>query len=125
MAVSYNPNANSIWFANHGYETGHQVRYYSNSVPTGMSNGSIYALTKINNNRVSFQIFNNATPINFTGDGAPTGYHIIFPAGAANPNADFITATNHGLSDADLVSYDAGSGAVIKGLTDGLSLIHI
>lgn len=119
MAVSYNPNANSIWFANHGYETGHQVRYYSNSVPGGMSNGSIYALTKINNNRVSFQIFNNATPINFTTDGAPTGYHIIFPAGAANPNADFITATNHGLSDADLVSYDAGSGAVIKGLTDG------
>lgn len=119
MRVTYSPDANSIWFANHGYETGDVVRYRSNSIPSGMTDNDIYTLTKINANRVSFQDYTSNNPVNFTSDGGTNAYHVIWPVSSYNDHGDFITATNHGLSDSDLVSYDAGAGTPIKGLADG------
>jgi hypothetical protein len=121
IKVQRAPDANSVWHPNHGYETGDVVLYYMTSTAIGgMTNGDYYKVTKVNNNRLSFQIHSNQNPVNFTnyGNGAATTY--TFPVGQTIvATGDYIHATGHGLNDQDSVFYNSNGGTPILPLING------
>ena len=121
IKVQRAPDANSVWHPNHGYETGDVIIYYMTSTAIGgMINGSYYKVTKVNDNRLSFQYYASQDPVNFTnyGNGAATTY--TYPIGQTIvATGDYINATGHGLNDQDSVFYNSNSGTPILPLING------
>ena len=115
------PDANSIYFPNHGLETGDQVYHTSNSSSiSGLSNGNKWQVHKIDNNRIRFQYPDYTYTQNFGnyGNGAATTYDMIIPFTNVD-SGDYIHATNHGLNNGDAVTYNANGGDLIHPLVDG------
>ena len=116
------PDANSIYYANHGLETGDVIQHYMASTAiSGLTTGEFYKVTKVSANRISFQLHSTTTPVNFGnyGNAAATTYtHYINKTLVAS--GDYIHATGHGLNDKDSVQYNVnGSVNPIRPLVDG------
>ena len=123
IKVNREPTANTLWSPSHGMETGDVVQHYNSTTAIGgMSNGEYYRITKVNNNRFSFQYRTSTSPVNFSnlGSSSSTAY-TYFLDKTVVAGGDSITATAHGLNDKDSVSYNAGSGTVIAPLVSGTS----
>ena len=119
---------NSMYFANHRMQTGDLTRFSSNStVPGGMINNNYYMVERVDNNRLKFQAYNVVAPVDLSnlGTSIPTAINYIFAERkgvyAYNDDGDYIQKVNHGLSDADVVAYNAGAGTPVYGLTSGNS----
>ena len=123
IRVAYSPDANSIWFPNHGYSTDDTVVFLgSSTVPGGMGSGTYYSLNVVNSNRLAFRNLTATAPVDLTSYGAVgTTFFSIYSCAAYDANGDFIPVNNHGLNDSDLVSYSKQSGVEIGGLTNGNS----
>ena len=122
IKVSNDPRANSIWYAGHGLETGNVVQHYNSTTAiSGMSSGDYYKVTKINNNRISFQLHSNATtPVNFGNYGSSsTTAYTYFIGKTVVATGDYIHAVGHGLNNQDSVFYNQNSGGKIFPLVDG------
>ena len=115
------PDANSIWYPNHGLQTNDVILYYSTSTAiSGLASGNYVKVTRINANRISFQYYNTLTPINFGnyGNAAATTY-TYYISQTLTASGDYIHSTNHGLNNGDAVTYNANGGDPILPLVDG------
>ena len=115
------PDANSLYFPNHGLETGDQVYHNANSTAiSGLSNSYRWRVEKVDNNRIRFAWTDYTYTNNFGnyGNGAATTYDLIIPFTPV-ASGDYIHATNHGLNNGDAVTYNANGGDLIHPLVDG------
>lgn len=89
-----NPNANTIWFANHGLTQGDIFRYGSSSsdVPSGLTRNDYYVAYPVNENRTRFSDYRSNSIQNITDVGSTGQVHDITGFSAID-GADFIDAT--------------------------------
>lgn len=121
IKVRRDPTANSIWYPNHGLQTGDVVQHYNSSTNiSGMSSGEWYKITRVSDHRISFQYRTSTTPVNFGnyGNNAATVY-TWYLCKTVVASGDYIHATNHGLNDKDSVFYDANGNEAIQPLVSG------
>ena len=115
------PDYDSVWFANHGFETGDVATYtvVSGTAIGGISSGTNYRIEKVNNNRVRFTN-DSGTQINLTSFGSTTGQYRISGNYPVLTN-DSIFAADNTLVDGSQVSYLNNGNANIGGLSGGSS----
>ena len=85
VLIEENPNANSIWYANHGLQTGDLIRFgsSSSSVPSGLGRNYYYKAHVVNSNRIKFQYYTQSYIRNLTSQGSTsatvdfTGYTYV------------------------------------------------
>jgi hypothetical protein len=85
ILIEENPDANSIWYANHGLTTGDLIRFGSSStsVPSGLSRNNYYKAHVVNANRIRFQYYTSSSLVNLTSQGSTsatvdfTGYTYV------------------------------------------------
>ena len=121
MKVKRAPDANSIWYPNHGLQTDDVIQHWMTSTAiSGMTNGEYYKVTRVNANRISFQLNTSNNPVNFAnyGNGASTTY-TYYITRTLVASGDYIHATAHGLNNGDAVTYNANNGGLIRPLVDG------
>ena len=121
IKVSPDPTRNSIWFPNHGFQSGDVVQYYDNSTNiSGMASTEWYRIIRVNDHRVSFQYRLSTDPVDFGdfGNAVATVYnHLVDKTIVAS--GDFLVAPNHGLNDKDSVFYNSSGGLAIDPLVSG------
>ena len=121
IKVRRDPTANSIWYPNHGLQSGDVIQHYDSSTNiSGMSSGELYKIIRISDHRVGFQYRTSTTPVNFGnyGNGAATVY-TWYLCKTVVASGDYIHATAHGLNDKDSVFYETGGNEIIQPLVDG------
>ena len=85
VLIEENPNANTVWYANHGLTTGDLIRFgsSSSSVPSGLSRNNYYKAHVVNANRIKFQYYTQSYIRNLTSQGSTsatvdfTGYTYV------------------------------------------------
>ena len=121
IKVQRDPTANSIWYPNHGLQTGDVIQHYNSSTNiSGMSSGDFYKVTRISDHRMSFQYRTSNDPVNFGnyGNNAVTAYTWYF-CKTIIAEGDQISAPGHGLNDKDSLSYNTNGGEIIQPLVNG------
>lgn len=114
--------ANSIYYAGHGYTNNLQVTLsvQSGTAPGGLTGGTTYYVDVVNNNY--FRLKSSATgavrELTSHGDGAIRFSHTL-----ANPAANAILANNHELFNGSRVVYNNKGNADIPGLVNGNTYI--
>jgi len=121
IKVSPDPTRNSLWFPNHGFQTGDVVQYYDTSTNiSGMGSTEYYQIIRVNDHRVSFQYRLATTPVDFAdyGNGAATTYNYLIDKTVV-ASGDYIVAPDHGLNNKDSVFYNSNGGTAIDPLVSG------
>ena len=117
--MELSPTGNSIYIANHGFETGNivTVAAAAGTLPTGLTAGSTYKVVKINDNRMAFQT-TGGVDVNFTSSGS-TDLQINVTGIQLNLQNDTIYIPNNTVSNGDEVTYTNNGATDIPGLTSG------
>ncbi len=118
VAFEESPIGNSIYFADHGLNTGDTavLSVSGGSLPTGLTAGSNVEITKVDDNRIKFSSSGTAINIRDTGSAAAV---FGFTARSMNLNNDTIVITGNTLNNGDTVTYSNNGASNIPGLVDG------
>ena len=94
VLMDVNPNANTLWFANHGLSQGDVVRFgsSSSSVPSGLTRNDYYNVYPVNANRIKLSDYRSNGQNNLTSQGS-TSATLDITGWSAIDGADFIDAT--------------------------------
>jgi|688.fasta_scaffold03066_8 hypothetical protein len=120
IAASLLPDFDTIWFSNHGFETGDIATYtvQSGTAIGGITSSTAYRIEKVNVNRVRFTSVSNGAQINLTSFGSAAGQYRI-SGNYSILNNDSIFAPSNTLIDGSSVLYNNNGNSNISGLTSG------
>lgn len=118
VAFEESPIGNSIYFADHGLNTGDvaQLSATGGSLPTGLTSGANVTVTKIDENRIKFT--SSGTAVNLTNGGSAAAV-FSFNAKSMNLNNDSIIITSNTLNNGDAITYNNNGASNIPGLVNG------
>ncbi|QDP62416.1 MAG: hypothetical protein GOVbin3393_24 [Prokaryotic dsDNA virus sp.] len=124
VLMDVNPNANTIWFQNHGLSQGDVVRFgsSSSSVPSGMTRNDYYNVYPVNANRIKFSDYRANGQNNLTSQGA-TSATMDITGWSAIDGADFIDATQTITPPVATIDYSVSvqnNGSANKFYIDGI-----
>ena len=132
-------SADTLTISSHGFVTGDVITYDANggSAVTGLTDATAYHIIRVDENTIKLASTaanaTNGTQIDLTGTGNDNQ---IF-TGTPSSNSATVTTTNvsttdstltvssHGFSTGDQITYSAGGGTAITGLTDGTTYFVI
>lgn len=119
VPITPNANGNSLYIPDHGFTADEPYFYYSGGGTAigGLTTNTTYYIDYISTTQFGVKSTPLGARINLTSYAA-TGTTHLLTYDRPRANANTISITTHGLSNGDIVTYDAGAGDVIGGLTD-------
>jgi len=117
VPITLNPNRNTIYLQNHGFNTGDSVTYtLTNGIGQfGLTSGNTYTVQKVTNDR--FRLLSGTSEVNFTSF-AEAGDQFTLTIVQYNDNGDTVYVEDSTFQEGDAVLYNTNGGTAIGGLVN-------